>query len=68
MKSSIFKNATKKFKQWEEVLSVISNIDKGQHKYLVYKTIQGRNLPNLFGGTFENEWFQFHRYILTSEV
>ena len=29
--------------------------------YLVYKTIQGRNLSNFFGGILETWWF--HKYL-----
>ena len=42
---------------------VALRIIKTNHKYLVYKTFQGRNLPNFFDGILENQWF--HKYILT---
>ena len=42
---------------------VALRIIKTNHMYLVYKTFQGRNLSNFFGGILENRWF--HKYILT---
>ena len=42
---------------------VVLRIIKTNHMYLVYKTFQGRNLSNFFGGILENRWF--HKYILT---
>ena len=42
---------------------VALRIIKTNHMYLAYKTFQGRNLSNFFGGNLENQWF--HKYILT---
>ena len=43
--------------------SVALRIIKTNHMYLVYKTFQGRNLSDFFGGILENQ--RLHRYILT---
>ena len=41
---------------------VAFRIIKTNDTYLVYKTFQGRNLSNFFGGILENWWF--HKYII----
>ena len=77
MKSSIFQNTTGKnlidfcperlFRLGmlcTHLSRVPLRIIKTNHMYLVYKTFQGRNLSNFFGGILENRWF--HKYILTT--
>ena len=45
------------------LIRVPLRIIKTSHMYLDYKTFQGRNLSNFFGGILENLWF--HKYNLT---